>query len=627
MQSSNGNVTSSHKNDFFEFGGNDGNIHPGTNIKPRYPESNNDNNANKIMSADEFSMDDNLSDKTNLIVNYLPQNFSQDDMKNIFGNLGELRSCKLIRDKTTNQSLGYGFVNYMKHSEAEFAINSLNGVKIYNKVIKVSYARPSCESIKGANLYICGVPKSWDLNKLDEYFGQSGKIITSRILYDQSTGQSKGVAFIRYDTKNEAQNAIDQLNMTIPEKNSEPLTVKFANTPGQLGILNNQIKNGNILTNPLGQLNGNLAGNIGLAQYISAVAAQTGLNNYSTSQLLTLLQQLQQQTPIANGLQFNPSMMVQNAAMFQQLFNNASNLQNSATTQSQISPNDAALLMNMLGVNTNNNQSNIFSQGNGMQSTSSQIALALNQLQQPMNHSQQPATSNLGNIYSTDSIDSLNMVSSSNNNPNVNDQRQGASLLIQNLGPEVRENDLWSLFGPFGAIHQVFIGKDANQKGKGYGVITMNNYNEAVAAIQRLNGSELHGRGISVTLAGDQPIFHNSTNSNINSTTINNHGNSLGINTNVNTGVNNGVNNAVLNGGANNLTNNMANPNQSTSQGSKLNNSLFKNMIPSPVPTVASAQHHTPISMSQSAQAALNKQLLEMNNLVSNSGNQSSYFM
>ena len=42
--------------------------------------------------------------KTNLIVNYLPQNMAQDEMKSLFGKFGEIESCKLVRDKLTNQS-------------------------------------------------------------------------------------------------------------------------------------------------------------------------------------------------------------------------------------------------------------------------------------------------------------------------------------------------------------------------------------------------------------------------------------------------------------------------------------------------------------------------------------------
>lgn len=87
--------------------------------------------------------------KTNLIVNYLPQNMTQDEVRGLFGNIGELESCKLIRNKATGQSLGYAFVNYTTCDEAEKAIATLNGLRVQNKTIKVSYARPSSESIKG----------------------------------------------------------------------------------------------------------------------------------------------------------------------------------------------------------------------------------------------------------------------------------------------------------------------------------------------------------------------------------------------------------------------------------------------------------------------------------------------
>ncbi|KAL3310921.1 ELAV-like protein 4 [Cichlidogyrus casuarinus] len=42
--------------------------------------------------------------KTNLIVNYLPPNLSQDNIREIFGKYGKLASCKLIRDKASGKS-------------------------------------------------------------------------------------------------------------------------------------------------------------------------------------------------------------------------------------------------------------------------------------------------------------------------------------------------------------------------------------------------------------------------------------------------------------------------------------------------------------------------------------------
>ncbi|CAG0920568.1 unnamed protein product, partial [Notodromas monacha] len=174
--------------------------------------------------------------KTNLIVNYLPQNMNQETIRALFSQIGEVESCKLIRDRTPGseshgQSLGYGFVNFHRAEDAEKAISQLNGVRIQNKIIKVSYARPSSETIKGANLYVSGMPKTWTQAELESLFAPYGKIITSRILCDNLTGLSKGVGFIRFDQRTEAERAINKLHGTVPASFSEPITVKFANNP------------------------------------------------------------------------------------------------------------------------------------------------------------------------------------------------------------------------------------------------------------------------------------------------------------------------------------------------------------------------------------------------------------
>lgn len=44
-------------------------------------------------------------------------------------------------------------------------------------------------------------------------------------------GLSKGVGFIRFDQRCEAEKAIKELNGTIPKNSTEPITVKFANNP------------------------------------------------------------------------------------------------------------------------------------------------------------------------------------------------------------------------------------------------------------------------------------------------------------------------------------------------------------------------------------------------------------
>ncbi|CAF2612200.1 unnamed protein product [Rotaria sp. Silwood2] len=95
----------------------------------------------RSIGGGNFTDDDsNYSDKirTNLIINYLPQTMTQDEIKDLFGSIGAIESCKLVRDKTTGQSLGYGFVNFIRTEDAEKAVKTMNGLRLQNKTIKVN---------------------------------------------------------------------------------------------------------------------------------------------------------------------------------------------------------------------------------------------------------------------------------------------------------------------------------------------------------------------------------------------------------------------------------------------------------------------------------------------------------
>ncbi len=54
--------------------------------------------AHKVVDDDM-----NGESKTNLIVNYLPQTMTQEEIRSLFSSIGEVESCKLIRDKVTGK--------------------------------------------------------------------------------------------------------------------------------------------------------------------------------------------------------------------------------------------------------------------------------------------------------------------------------------------------------------------------------------------------------------------------------------------------------------------------------------------------------------------------------------------
>lgn len=76
----------------------------------------------------------------------------------------------------------------------------------------------------------------------------------------------------------------------------------------------------------------------------------------------------------------------------------------------------------------------------------------------------------------------------------------GWCIFVYNLAPETEDSTLWQLFGPFGAVQNVKVIRDfQSQKCKGFGFITMTNYDEALVAIQSLNGFALGNRVLQVS--------------------------------------------------------------------------------------------------------------------------------
>lgn len=181
-----------------------------------------------MWNQDAITQGDQLENKTNLIINYLPQTYSDDEMYSLFSTIGKVINCKIIRDKSSGYSYGFGFVEYSTPQEAQTAIQQLSGCEIENKRIKVALARPPGENTKGANLYIRNIPQNYDEETLRNQFAHYGNIVQVRILVDHLTGQSKCTGFVLFERKEFAEQALNEMNgQTIPG-GTQPLAIKFA---------------------------------------------------------------------------------------------------------------------------------------------------------------------------------------------------------------------------------------------------------------------------------------------------------------------------------------------------------------------------------------------------------------
>lgn len=67
-------------------------------------------------------------DKTKLIVNYIPQYTTEEDLALIFSQIGPIESIRIMKNLRTGYSYGYGFVKYLKAEDAAKAIEALSGL-------------------------------------------------------------------------------------------------------------------------------------------------------------------------------------------------------------------------------------------------------------------------------------------------------------------------------------------------------------------------------------------------------------------------------------------------------------------------------------------------------------------
>jgi len=67
---------------------------------------------------------------------------SEDELRQTFEEHGQVTSCKLIMDRETGRSKGFGFVEYSSNEEAQSAMDTLNQTEVQGKVLVVNEARP-----------------------------------------------------------------------------------------------------------------------------------------------------------------------------------------------------------------------------------------------------------------------------------------------------------------------------------------------------------------------------------------------------------------------------------------------------------------------------------------------------
>jgi len=78
----------------------------------------------------------------NIYIGNLPYSMNEEGLKTLFDEFGEVESAKLISDKFSGRSKGFGFIEMPNEEEAKNAIETLNEKEIDKRNIKVNKANP-----------------------------------------------------------------------------------------------------------------------------------------------------------------------------------------------------------------------------------------------------------------------------------------------------------------------------------------------------------------------------------------------------------------------------------------------------------------------------------------------------
>ncbi len=76
----------------------------------------------------------------NIFVGNIPYAMEEDELKDIFAAFGSISSVKIVMDRETGRSRGFGFVDMGNDEEAKNAMNRLNGSEYYGKQLTVKEA-------------------------------------------------------------------------------------------------------------------------------------------------------------------------------------------------------------------------------------------------------------------------------------------------------------------------------------------------------------------------------------------------------------------------------------------------------------------------------------------------------
>ncbi len=89
----------------------------------------------------------------NIYVGNLAYNVTEDELRAFFSAFGEVSAVNIVKEHSSGQSKGFGFVEMPNNSEADKAMKALNGTRLKDQLIKLSQAKPPAKRTQRRSRY------------------------------------------------------------------------------------------------------------------------------------------------------------------------------------------------------------------------------------------------------------------------------------------------------------------------------------------------------------------------------------------------------------------------------------------------------------------------------------------
>jgi RNA recognition motif-containing protein len=158
-----------------------------------------------------------------------------------FVHTGEVQSVKIIRNKQTGYSEGYGFIEFVSHAAAEKILQSFNGTQMPNtdQPFRLNWAsfgigerRP--EAGPDHSIFVGDLaPDVTDYNLQETFRSRYNTVKGAKVVTDAITGRSKGYGFVRFGDEAERNRAMTEMNGVYCS--SRPMRISAATPKKALG--------------------------------------------------------------------------------------------------------------------------------------------------------------------------------------------------------------------------------------------------------------------------------------------------------------------------------------------------------------------------------------------------------